>query len=75
MIKITGTEMDKIAKTRPVTLDEYFAFRTYLRAEHGTSDLPSDVEDNLYDDAYAEGHSAGYAEVDYVYGDLATEIL
>lgn len=54
--------------------DIFVQWQAALYEEEG-SDLPKAVLDKLYDKAYEDGHSAGYAEVRSYFGDYVDFFL
>lgn len=76
-MRITGREMDLISRNerRTPSAHETGAFMLYLHDEYGTSELPDGVDAALFGKAYEMGHSAGYSEIELMYGELADLVL
>lgn len=76
-MRITGREMDLISRNerRTPSAQETGAFMLYLHDEYGTGELPDAVDSALYGKAWEMGHSAGYSEIELMYGDLADLVI
>lgn len=72
---ITAAEMSAIADAGTPTTADHDAWFAWLKDRHGTGDLPADVEARLYAAAWEHGHSSGYHDVAYWYGELAEVVL
>jgi hypothetical protein len=72
---IDDRKMNDLTRDRRPTREENEAFSRWLMNEHGTDELPADVESKLFAKAWEEGHADGYGEVALYYGDLADLVL
>ncbi len=72
---INDQEMGVICGARNATQAEHDAYRAWLRVEYGTGSLPPLVDNALFSKAWEMGHSNGYSEVSYFYGELTDLIL
>ena len=70
--RINSYEMSAIAKP---TREDHLAYRAHLLDEAGTHELPIEVDDALFSQAWQDGHSGGYHEVELIYCGLADLVL
>lgn len=70
--RMTSYKMSAIDKP---TREDHMAYREYLLDEAGTRELPVEVDDKLFSQAWQDGHSSGYHEVELIYCELADLVL
>jgi hypothetical protein len=70
--KINSYGMSAIGKP---TQEDWIAYREFLLDEAGTRELPVEVDDKLFSQAWQDGHSSGYHEVELIYCELADLVL